>query len=96
MLITVDGWDPLFRQIVKKIPEDLIVDFKLLWRDPVMDWVSPKGHIILVGDAAHPHLPTSGNGGGQAMEDGATLAAVLDRAGRTNIPIALKAFEKLR
>jgi 2-polyprenyl-6-methoxyphenol hydroxylase-like FAD-dependent oxidoreductase len=52
--------------------------------------------MVLVGDAAHPHLATSGQGAAQAIEDGATLGAVLDRAGKSNIPLALKAFEKLR
>ena len=47
-------------------------------------------------DAAHPHLATSGTGGAQAIEDGATLAVLLAKLGREKIPLALKAFEKLR
>jgi 2-polyprenyl-6-methoxyphenol hydroxylase-like FAD-dependent oxidoreductase len=81
---------------VERIPEKILIDYKLLWRDPTTKWVSDNGRMVLVGDAAHPHLATSGQGAAQAIEDGATLGAVLDRAGKSNIPLALKAFEKLR
>ncbi|KAK9796563.1 putative FAD-binding domain-containing protein [Seiridium cardinale] len=96
VLETCDGWDPRFRAVVQATPPDRIVDWKLLWRDPIKQWVSPQSHVALLGDAAHPFLPTSGNGAVQALEDGATLAVLLRLAGKNNIPIALKAFETLR
>lgn len=36
-----------------------------------------SGRIVLLGDAAHAMTPNLGQGGGQAMEDAATLAALL-------------------
>ncbi|KIW79159.1 hypothetical protein Z517_05771 [Fonsecaea pedrosoi CBS 271.37] len=96
MLKVVDGWDPLLQQLVKSIPEEVLIDYKLLWRDPVRQWVSDGGRIVLVGDAAHPHLPTSGTGGAQAIEDGATLGVLIKKAGKKDIRRALKIFEKLR
>jgi 2-polyprenyl-6-methoxyphenol hydroxylase-like FAD-dependent oxidoreductase len=96
MLKTVDGWDETYRAVVKRIPEAILIDFKLLWRDPVKKWVSDNGRVVIVGDAAHPHLATSGQGAAQAIEDGATLGALLDRAGKAELPSALRAFEKLR
>jgi 2-polyprenyl-6-methoxyphenol hydroxylase-like FAD-dependent oxidoreductase len=96
MLAVVDGWDPVLQQLIKSIPEDGLIDHKLLWRNPTKNWVSAKGRIALVGDAAHPHLATSGTGGAQAIEDGATLAQLLKKAGRTNTITALKAYERLR
>ena len=36
-----------------------MVDYKLVYRDPLPAWVSKGGHTVLAGDAAHPHLPTS-------------------------------------
>jgi 2-polyprenyl-6-methoxyphenol hydroxylase-like FAD-dependent oxidoreductase len=96
MLKVIEGWDPKLRAVVAKIPDSVICDFKLLWRDPVTKWVSDKGRILLVGDAAHPHLPTSGSGGAQAIEDGGTLGALIEKAGRDNLLGALKAFQKLR
>jgi hypothetical protein len=35
---------------------------------------SPKGRLIQIGDAAHPFLSTTVNGGTQALEDGVSLA----------------------
>ncbi|KAM5347557.1 hypothetical protein ACJ41O_007381 [Fusarium nematophilum] len=96
MLQTVEGWDPICRAAVAAVPKETLVDWKLLWRDPLRRWVSEKGRVVLTGDAAHPHLPTSGTGGVQAIEDAATLAAVLDVLGRKEIPLAFKVFEKLR
>ncbi|PNP73559.1 hypothetical protein FNYG_13104 [Fusarium nygamai] len=48
------------------------------------------------GDAAHPHIPSSGAGAAQATEDGATIAAMIDVTGVEDVPLALRATEKLR
>ena len=68
--------------------------------DPVqrhMDLVShPKRRIALIGDAAHPFLPTSIQGASQAMEDGATMAVCLSKGGKSNVQQAVAAFEGLR
>ncbi|KAF5701561.1 FAD NAD(P)-binding domain-containing protein [Fusarium mundagurra] len=96
MLACVEGWDPVLRAVFAKIPEDVLVDFKLLWRDPVKKWVSDHGRVVIIGDACHPHLPTSASGAAQALEDAASLGAVVDKAGKANLRTALKVFEKLR
>ena len=83
-------------EVIKWIPPEVLIDWKLLWRNPVNQWVSDGGRIALVGDAAYPHLATSGAWGAQAIEDGATLEALADIGGKTNIPLALKAYQKLR
>ncbi|EXJ76282.1 uncharacterized protein A1O5_00790 [Cladophialophora psammophila CBS 110553] len=92
----VQGWDPLLIKIIQQIPPECLIDYKLLWRDPVRPWVSAKGRICLVGDSAHPHLATSGTGGAQAIEDGATLGVLLEKLGRKDIPLAFRAYERLR
>lgn len=96
LLKVVDGWDEKLRTIFESIPADKLIDWKLLWRDPASSWVSKQGRIALVGDSAHPHLPSSGQGAAQAIEDGATIGAVLDRAGKENIALGLHAYEKIR
>ncbi|OCK75424.1 FAD/NAD(P)-binding domain-containing protein [Lepidopterella palustris CBS 459.81] len=96
MVKTVEGWDPKLVQLIKSIPEDGLIDHKLLWRDPVRKWVSDKGRVCVVGDAAHPHLPTSGTGGASAIEDGATIATLVDKAGKGDIPLALRSYQALR
>jgi len=96
MLKCVQGWDPQLVEVIKQIPPDCLIDYKLLWRDPVKPWVSQGGRVCLVGDAAHPHLATSGTGGAQAIEDGATIAVLLERTGNKDISLALRAYERLR
>jgi hypothetical protein len=52
-------------KIVSKTPESKLIDWKLVYRDPLPNWVSGygsapgHGRICLLGDAAHPFLPTS-------------------------------------
>lgn len=96
MLKIVDGWDPVIQAAMKVIPPSKLIDWKLLWRDPIRQWISKTGRIALVGDAAHPHLPTSGQGAAQAMEDGVTIGALMDRLGKDGLPDAFRAFEKIR
>jgi salicylate hydroxylase len=54
-----------------------------------------KGRIALLGDAAHPVLPFLAQGAALAIEDAATLAALLERQ-PSDIPQALSAYEKQR
>ncbi|KAH7126493.1 hypothetical protein B0J13DRAFT_611831 [Dactylonectria estremocensis] len=96
MLACVKDWDPELRHIIEKIPSECLIDYKLLWRDPVSKWVSRKGRVCLIGDAAHPHLATSGTGAAQAIEDAATIGALLEQTGKAKIQLALKSYEKLR
>ncbi|ETN40976.1 uncharacterized protein HMPREF1541_05256 [Cyphellophora europaea CBS 101466] len=96
LLKVVDGWDDKLRSIFESIPQEKLIDWKLLWRDPASSWVSEHGRIALVGDSAHPHLPSSGQGAAQAIEDGATIGAVIDRAGKGDIALGLRVYEKLR
>jgi 2-polyprenyl-6-methoxyphenol hydroxylase-like FAD-dependent oxidoreductase len=58
--------------------------------------VTPDGHVVQLGDAAHTFLPTSGNGGTQAIEDAISLASCLDTAGRENVIWATKVHNLLR
>ncbi|KAH0841504.1 putative MAK1-like monooxygenase [Fonsecaea pedrosoi] len=96
MLKVVEGCDERLVETVKELLEENLIDYKILWRDPIKPWVSSKGRVCIVGDAAHPHLATSATGGAQGVEDGATIAACLEEAGKGDVPTALRAFEKLR
>ncbi|KAF2202427.1 FAD/NAD(P)-binding domain-containing protein [Delitschia confertaspora ATCC 74209] len=92
----LEGWDPMCKRIVSKTPEEVLVDWKLVYRDPLPTWVSKEGRICLLGDAAHPFLPTSAQGATQALEDGVTLAITLRKAGKNNVAAALKAYQDIR
>lgn len=91
-----EGWDERLRQIIKSIPDDNLIDYRILWRDPTREWVSKKGRIAVLGDSAHPHLASAATGGAQAFEDAVTIATLLERTGPDKIPLALKAYQVLR
>ncbi|KAF8588349.1 monooxygenase [Ramaria rubella] len=94
VLKVVDGWDPRCAAILSKAPS--CIDWKLVYREPLLTWISKDARLALIGDAAHPFLPTSIQGASQAVEDGVTLAVLLKLAGKENIPVAVRAFEKIR
>ncbi|KAK6080088.1 hypothetical protein SCUP234_05444 [Seiridium cupressi] len=87
---------------------DALISFskQLLEKDAKEDWLlqdhdhAPiyyKGHIAIIGDAAHATLPHAGNGAAQAIEDCTILSSIFSRvASRTEIEAALKAFDEIR
>lgn len=94
MYKVIEGWDPICKAIVEKTPS--LVDWKIVYRDPLPRWVSDHGRITLLGDSAHPFLPTSAQGATQAMEDGVTLAVCLKRGGKGRVPAAVRAYQDIR
>jgi len=62
-------------------------------RDAFPDW--QKGRVCLLGDAAHPMLPTFGQGASQSFEDGAALAECFALHG-TDVTSALLHYERVR
>jgi len=95
-LTYLDGWSPVVRELVKMTPPGRLIDHKLVYRDPLPTFVSPGARIALIGDAAHPFLPTSIQGASQSLEDGLVLAACLERAGRSKVALGARVFEKIR
>jgi salicylate hydroxylase len=94
ILQAIKGWDPVFVRVWEKI--DNIIDWKLVYRNCLEKWVADSGLVAIMGDAAHPFLPTSTQGASQAVEDGATIAMCLARAGKSNVPLALRTYFELR
>jgi salicylate hydroxylase len=90
----VKDWDPMIVAAVNETPACL--DWKICYRDPIPTWVSKSHTIALLGDSCHPHLPTSAQGASQATESAAVLALCLKLAGKDNIPLATRVYEKLR
>lgn len=93
----VADWAPIVTEIVKATPKTgRLIDHKLVFRDPLPTFISPRARIALIGDAAHPFLPTSIQGASQSIEDGVVLAVTLEKAGKGAVPRAVRAYEKIR
>jgi len=74
-----------------------IMDLQRRWqvgdRDPVRHW--HKGHVLLIGDAAHPPLQSFAQGACMAIEDGLCLGELIHAEGR-DYQTAFRRFEAAR
>ena len=86
------GWDPMVGAIIAQVKA--MFRSGLYDREPLSTWT--RGRLTLLGDAAHPMLPHTGQGANQAIEDGVALASVLSRADSESAPRALLIYEQLR
>jgi 2-polyprenyl-6-methoxyphenol hydroxylase-like FAD-dependent oxidoreductase len=86
------GWHAPITALLEATSEENIVRTDINDRPPVTHW--SKGHVTLLGDAAHPMTPNMGQGGCQAIEDAVVLANCLAR--EADIPAALAAYERRR
>ncbi|WP_405682975.1 FAD-dependent oxidoreductase [Streptomyces sp. NBC_00057] len=62
-------------ELVEATASDRVVRTPILDRPPQAGWSTAR--TLLVGDAAHPMLPTTGQGGGQALLDSVAVGNVL-------------------
>jgi len=72
-------------------PDDLRFD-ELYLRDPLASW--GRGRVTLLGDAAHPMLPHTGQGAAQALEDAVALGHAL--TGHGSVTEQLRRYEAVR
>ncbi|KAI7278407.1 FAD/NAD(P)-binding domain-containing protein [Hortaea werneckii] len=73
MLQIYDSFHSSCKSIIEKAEQPKI--WKLLDMDKMPTFIHKR--LAVMGDAAHPFLPHQGQGGGQAIEDAVSLAAVL-------------------
>jgi 2-polyprenyl-6-methoxyphenol hydroxylase-like FAD-dependent oxidoreductase len=84
-------FDDTFRAITAATSE-LRYDGVLVDRDPLPSWGT--GRVTLIGDAAHPMLPHTGQGAAQAIVDAVTLGKML--TGDADVERTLRIFEAER
>ncbi len=84
------GWAPTLTEILEKA--EAVFCWSLFDRAPLDTWTN--GKITLLGDAAHPMLPSMAQGAVQAMEDAYVLAETLSNA--QAIPQGLAAYQAKR
>lgn len=89
------GFPQVWHDTVDITPEERLIDYKLVWRDPLTTWLSPSKRCAVLGDAAHCHLPTSAQGACQAVEDAVTAAMCLQRC-NGDVELGLQVFERIR
>ena len=83
-------WHPQVRAILAELEETFT--WGLFDRTPLPRW--SVGRVTLLGDACHPMLPFMAQGAAQAIEDAATLAAVLAKS--PDVVAGLRRYEELR
>jgi 2-polyprenyl-6-methoxyphenol hydroxylase-like FAD-dependent oxidoreductase len=86
----VPRFDDTFRRITDATTETRVDE--LVDRDPIPAW--GRGVVTLLGDAAHPLLPHTGQGAAQALVDAVTLGQRL--GGAADVEPALRAYEQER
>jgi len=91
LLRRYEGWHPIVRSLIEAFPETFI--WALHDRAELPRWT--EGRVTLLGDACHPMLPMMAQGAAQSIEDGATLASLLN-AMPDDLPGALRRHEAVR
>ncbi|KAJ6186504.1 salicylate hydroxylase [Penicillium mononematosum] len=93
--ISEGGFSETLKEVARNTPEGRLVDYKLVWRDPIDTWLSKSRKIAVMGDAAHCHLPTSAQGACQAVEDAVVMANCLEKS-KGDVKLGLQVFERIR
>ncbi|ALX15345.1 monooxygenase [Burkholderia cepacia JBK9] len=91
------AWPATIANVLRATSADTIAKIRVHDLDPVDVW--HRGNVLLIGDAAHASLPTSGQGACQALEDAWHLARCLDEYGAGNgggLDAALTSFTMRR
>jgi salicylate hydroxylase len=70
-----EPWDPILRKFLDQVKE--VAKWKLMWLDPLPEWVNKEGTFVMLGDACHPMLPYLAQGANSSLEDGAVFGYLL-------------------
>ncbi len=89
-LADFQGWHPVITTLIKQA--DAHFRWALLERPALPAW--SEGRVVLLGDAAHPMLPSLAQGAAMAIEDGWALSQALHQHADTHD--ALKAYQNAR
>ncbi len=88
LLAAYAGWDEVLLELLSNAGENCF-KWGIFDRDPRFEWT--KGRVTLLGDAAHPTMPTLAQGANMAIEDGYVFAKSLARHPE-DIGLALTAY----
>lgn len=85
-------FEPRVRALLALTPPERLFKWGLFDRDPLPTWT--RGRVTLLGDAAHPMPPFTGQGAVMALEDAAVLGRAV--AAAPSIEAALQRYEAAR
>ncbi|KAG8157131.1 hypothetical protein KVR01_013121 [Diaporthe batatas] len=96
-----EGWSPTVTKIISLMRKNDI--WALFNHPPAPTYVSERGHVCILGDAAHATTPHKGSGAGMAIEDALVMGQLVSEAlsgedvdaGRA-IPAAFRVFDATR
>jgi salicylate hydroxylase len=103
-ILRSDGWSDEYTKPLQHVTHAVRIGFCQL-EPKLTKWVFGKhGRVVLLGDAAHPPVPYTGQGAQLGMEDAGTIALLLqklclDETGQlclNNFVHAMKLYEKIR
>ena len=86
-------WPDYVQDMISHTPSEQINKIYVHDHDPTQTWF--RNNVLMIGDAAHAPLPTSGQGAAQALEDAFHFAQCLAND-RVNFQNAFKHFVKRR
>ncbi|WP_298372385.1 FAD-dependent monooxygenase [uncultured Bradyrhizobium sp.] len=86
------GWDRPVQDTINSLDETF--RWGIYDRAPLPYWSTDR--ITLMGDAAHPMVPHVGQGAGQSIEDGFTLAVLLEGCTAKDVADRLDLYEVIR
>ena len=99
-----DGWDERYIAPLEQVTRAVLVGFCTL-QPRLPQWVyGSNRRIVLVGDAAHPPVPYTGQGAQMGIEDAGTIALLLkslcldsdNKFDLTNFGLAMDIYEEMR
>jgi salicylate hydroxylase len=91
LLAAKAGWNEALLEMFRRVEH--VYKWGIYDRDPLPQWT--RGRVTLLGDAAHPTMPTLAQGANMAIEDGFVLARLLWRHGE-DVATALQAYPAAR
>jgi salicylate hydroxylase len=86
------GWDQPVQDTINSLEKTF--RWGIYDRAPLPYWSTER--VTLMGDAAHPMVPHVGQGAGQSIEDGFTLALLLEGCSVRDVADRLSLYEELR
>lgn len=93
LLSLFEQWPDPISRIIRGTPSEAINKIYVHDHNPADAWY--RDNVLMIGDAAHAPLPTSGQGACQALEDAWHLASLIEQD-HTNIADTFAAFTRLR